>query len=131
MPRKTVDFDAHDLVKQIEQLSQYELDGLPFGVIRLNREGTILFYSKTEADQSGYGKIPIGQNLFEISPCMGSDDFRGRIKRASENGPINFEFGWVGDFADPKRELRLRVQSSKDNSIWIFIERDSINGSRG
>src|SRR5438270_355772 len=78
----TVNFDAPDLAAQIEQLSRYELDHLPFGVILLNGEGVVLFYSATEAQQSGYGKIPIGQNLFEISSCMASDDFRGRIMRA-------------------------------------------------
>ena len=121
----TVNFDAPDLAAQIEQLSRYELDHLPFGVILLNGEGVVLFYSATEAQQSGYGKIPIGQNLFEISSCMASDDFRGRIMRAMEEGPVDLEFGWTGDFDDPKRDLRFRIQSSSAKGIWIFVERDS------
>ncbi len=125
MALETVNFDAPDLAAQIEQLSRYELDHLPFGVILLNREGVVLFYSATEAQQSGYGKIPIGQNLFEISSCMASDDFRGRIMRAMEEGPVDLEFGWTGDFDDPKRDLRFRIQSSSANGIWIFVERDS------
>jgi len=125
MALETVNFDAPDLAAQIEQLSRYELDHLPFGVILLNREGVVLFYSATEAQQSGYGKIPIGQNLFEISSCMASDDFRGRIMRAMEEGPVDLEFGWTGDFDDPKRDLRLRIQSSSAKGIWIFVERDS------
>ncbi len=125
MAPETVNFDAPDLAAQIEQLSRYELDHLPFGVILLNREGVVLFYSATEAQQSGYGKIPIGQNLFEISSCMASDDFRGRIMRAMEEGPVDLEFGWTGDFDDPKRDLRLRIQSSSAKGIWIFVERDS------
>jgi hypothetical protein len=84
----------------------------------------VQFYSETEARQSGYGAIPIGQNLFKISSCLGSDDFRGRITRAMEEGPLDLEFGWPGDFNDPKRELRIRVQSSRSGGMWIFIERD-------
>jgi photoactive yellow protein len=125
MAPETVNFDAPDLAAQIEQLSRYELDHLPFGVILLNGEGVVLFYSATEAQQSGYGKIPIGQNLFEISSCMASDDFRGRIMRAMEEGPVDLEFGWTGDFDDPKRDLRFRIQSSSAKGIWIFVERDS------
>jgi photoactive yellow protein len=125
MAPETVNFDAPNLAAQIEQLSRYELDHLPFGVILLNREGVVLFYSATEAQQSGYGKIPIGQNLFEISSCMASDDFRGRIMRAMEEGPVDLEFGWTGDFDDPKRDLRFRIQSSSAKGIWIFVERDS------
>ena len=120
-----VRFDAADLVKHIENLSRYQLDTLPFGVILIDREGTVMFYSQTESTKSGYGKIPVGQNLFVISPCMASNDFRGRIKAAMDQGPVDLEFGWSGDFDDPTRDLRLRVISSSDNNrIWIFIERD-------
>jgi len=130
MRPQSLQFDASNLAEQIEQLSQHELDCLPFGVILLDREGTVLFYSETEAQQSGYGQIPIGQNMFEISPCMASNDFRGRIRRAMDAGPVDLEFGWAGDFADPSRDLRLRVISSSNDGIWIFIERDETNNAR-
>jgi photoactive yellow protein len=120
-----VRFDAADLVQTIEKLSQYQLDNLSFGVILIDRDGTIRFYSKTEAQKSGYGEDPTGQNLFAISECMASNDFHGRIKRAMDDGPVDLEFGWSGDYDDPTRDLRLRVISASDNNtIWIFIERD-------
>ena len=51
-------------------------------------------------------------------------DFRGRIKRAMDEGPVDLEFGWSGDYDDPTRDLRLRViSSSDDNGIWVCIER--------
>ena len=65
----TVEIDAPDLVERIEKLSQHELDHLPFGVILLDRNGTVQFYSETEARLSGYGKIPMGQNIFELLVC--------------------------------------------------------------
>jgi photoactive yellow protein len=117
-----VHFDAGNLAEQIERLSHHALDYLPFGVIQLDREGTVIFYCKTEAEQSGYGKFPIGENLFET--CMASNDFRGRIESAIAEGPIDLEFDWAGDFAGPSRNLRLRVISSNDHKIWIFIDRD-------
>jgi photoactive yellow protein len=120
----TVDFDAPDLAARIEKLSQHDLDKLPFGVIQLDREGTVLFYSATEARKSGYRENPIGQNLFGLSQCLGSDDFRGRIMRALEEGAVDIEFGWQGDYSDPKRDIRFRVQSSRQGGVWIFVERD-------
>ena len=124
MAKATVDFDAPDLAARIEQLSQFELDNLPFGVILLDRVGTVLFYSATEARLSGYGEIPLGKNLFAISNCLDSDDFRGRIERAMNEGPLDLEIGWPGDYGDPNRELRIRVQSSRNGGIWLFVERD-------
>lgn len=125
MAAATIDFNAPDLAARIERLSQYELDRLPFGVVLLDREGTVLFYSATEARQSGYSGSPIGLNFFTISRCAGREDFRGRITRAIETGPVDLEFGWPGDYADPARELRIRVQSARQGGFWICIERDS------
>ncbi len=128
MARAGIDFDAPDLAARIEQLSQYDLDNLPFGVILLDRAGVILFYSETEARQSGYGETPLGLNLFEISACMGSDEFRGRIMRAMEKGPVDLEIAWLGDYGNPKRELRIRVQSARKGGVWVFIQRDQASG---
>jgi photoactive yellow protein len=123
-----IDFDAPDLAARIEELSQYELDRLPFGVILIDREGVVQFYSETEARESGYGALPLGQNLFEVSRCMASDDFRGRIERAREQGRVDIEFAWVGDFNDPNRDLRIRVQSARAGGYWICVERDRPDG---
>lgn len=125
MAKATVDFNAQDLAARIEDLSQYDLDHLPFGVILLDREGTVLFYSATEARLSGYAGSPMGQNFFAVSRCAGKDDFRGRIMQAMEKGRVDLEFAWPGDYGDPTRELRIRVQSSRAGGLWLFIERDS------
>ncbi|HEY1474272.1 MAG TPA: hypothetical protein VGF53_09330 [Pseudolabrys sp.] len=124
MAKAAIDFDAPDLAARAERASLFELDHLPFGVIRIDRDGTVQFYSATEARLSGYGEIPLGKNLFVISTCLGSDAFRGRIERALEQGPVDLEIGWPGDFDDPLRELRIRVQSSRGGGFWLFIERD-------
>lgn len=124
MPAATIDFDAPDLAARVERASLSELDHLPFGVIRLAVDGTIQFYSATEARLSGYGDIPLGKNLFAISECLGGDEFRGRIERALAMGPVDLEIGWPGDYGDPRRELRIRVQSSSNGGLWLFIERD-------
>jgi len=118
-----IDFDAPDLAARIEQLSNAERDKLPFGVIHLDREGTVLFYSDTERRQSGNANPPMGQNFYAIS-CMGSDAFRGRVQRALEDGPVDLEIAWPRDYGGVKRELRIRVQSANDGGVWLCIERD-------
>jgi photoactive yellow protein len=120
----SVDFDAPDLSAQIERLSARELDALPFGVILIDPVGTVLFYSKTEARQSGYNADPVGKNLFEAAPCFRAEGFEGRLLRAMHEGPVDLEIGWPRDFADSKRELRIRVQSARRGGVWLFIERD-------
>lgn len=124
MPDIEVDYDAPDLAARIEQLSQYDLDNLPFGVVRLDPEGVVKFYSETEARQSGYGSRPIGLNFFEIARCFGKSDFRARIAQAQEAGAVDLEFALPGDYDDPKREVRVRVQSARNGGVWMFMQRD-------
>jgi photoactive yellow protein len=124
MQSGAVRIDSPRVVEQLEKLSKPELDDLPFGVVRIDSAGQILFYSKTEARLSGFGQIPTGRNMFELSDCLASDDFKGRIERAAEQGPVNLDIGWSGDFASPKRDLRFHIRSSTPNDIWILVERD-------
>ena len=124
MPDTNVDFDAPDLAARIERLSQSDLDHLPFGVVLLDVHGIVQFYSATEARQSGYGKLPLGENFFDVSRCAGKGDFRERIIKAQEAGPVDLEFAFPGDYGDPTRELRIRVQSARSGGVWLFVQRD-------
>jgi len=123
-PGHPVDFDAADLAARLEQLTVEEIDALPFGVMHLDPEFRVLIYNKTEARLSGFGRQPVGELFFALSVCMDSDEFRGRIERAMADGRVDLEFGWVGDYADPRRDLRIRVQSADDGGVWLCIERD-------
>jgi photoactive yellow protein len=122
-----MDFDTPRLAQAIERLTVDEVDALPYGAIRLDAEGRVTFYSKAEARLSGYGSRPsIGKVFFsEIAPCMDNDGFLGRIEAARRQGALDLEFGWIGDFEDRDRALRVRVQSSSDGGVWVFISRDA------
>ncbi|MPZ38710.1 MAG: PAS domain-containing protein [Rhizobiales bacterium] len=123
---KTIDFNSPNLASRAEQMSQDELDRLPFGVILLDRESSVVFYSKTEGRLSGYApRSPLGQNFYDVAPSMDTDAFRGRITKAmEENGKVDLEIGWYGDYTATDRDLRIRVQSSRNGGVWIFIDRD-------
>jgi photoactive yellow protein len=121
-----VEFSRPDLAKAVEQLSPGERDQLAFGVIRLDADGVATFFNKTEAQLSGFKSRPaLGLDFFlDVAPCMGTPEFRGRIEQARLNGTIDIEMGWVGDFNDIDREMQVRIQSSSDNGLWIFIHRE-------
>ncbi len=129
MAKAGIDFNAADIAAQAERASQADLDTLPYGVIKLDRRGVVKFYSATEARLSGYGVQPLGRNLFDISQCPSREDLRARIMGAIEAGvpgsaPVDMELAWLGDLSNPKREMRIRVQSARDGGVWMFIDRD-------
>jgi photoactive yellow protein len=121
-----VDFDTPDLAAQIEQLSPAERDRLPFGVILLDRDGIVQFYSATELRASRYPGKVIGENFWDMAKRANKDELHHAIARAMEQGaPIDLEFGWAGDHANPKRQFRLRVQSASGGGVWLCFERDA------
>jgi photoactive yellow protein len=124
LSRITIDMDA--LAEVVERLPKEAIDALPFGAIRLDESGQVTFYSAAEAKLSGYGSRPaLGKAFFvEMAPCMDTPAFRGRIERAKAVGKYDLEFGWVGDFSDRSRELRVRIQPASDGGCWIFIQRE-------
>jgi len=119
-----VDFDALDLAAQLDALSDAERDELPFGVILLDREGIVRFYSKTEARISKYQGQKIGVNFFDLAKRVSKDELWNSIQRAMEAGKVDLDFGWAGDHTDPKKQFRLRVQSAKKGGVWLAFERD-------
>jgi photoactive yellow protein len=124
MANTAIAFDVPDLAVRIEQVSQAQLNQLTFGVILLDHEGIVRFFNTTEARLSDFGTAPLGQKFFEEPLCVKKREIQTRITRAMENGPVDLDFGWKGDHADPKRDLRIRVQSSRNGGVWMFIARD-------
>ncbi len=125
MPRAVVDFDAADLAAQVEALSDCERDALPFGLILLDPEGVVRFYSATEARYSEYPGEKVGRNFFDMAKRNIKDELWRTIRRALESGQlVDLEFGWAGDNRDPKRQFRLRVLSAGNGGVWLGFERD-------
>ena len=124
MAKAEIDFDAVDLAARIAQLSAAEIDALPFGVVALDREGCVIFYSATEARLSGYGMEPLGKNFFDVSRCAARDDFRTLVIGAMESGAADLDLAWRGDPDNPQHEMRIRIQSAEAGGVWLFIARD-------
>jgi photoactive yellow protein len=121
------DFNRPDLARAIETLDATQIDQLPYGVIKLDADGVTKIFNATEARMSGFKSRPaLGLEFFlDVAPCMGKPEFRGRIEQVRRNGTVDIEMGWVGDFDNIDREMQVRIQSSTDNGIWIFIHRET------
>ena len=125
IPNKEPAFDTPNLSEVVEQLPVEEIDRLPFGAIKLDLSGAVIFISQRERELSGRGDRPsIGMAFFsDIAPCMNNPGFKGRIDAALEAGTLDAEFTHVGDFADRDRELSVRAQSASDGGVWLFLRR--------
>lgn len=58
-----------------------EIDALPFGVIVVDRQGTVLEYNAYESEMTGFERERVlGRNFFhDVAPCTALKEFEGRF----------------------------------------------------
>lgn len=121
-----VDFTDPNLADLADRMSQAELDGLPFGALKLDAEGRIVGYNAVEQRIAGIDFADAtGQNFFtDIAPCMDNAYFRGRFEDGLKNGRLALDFEFDSD-VDPRAEnIRVRMlNASTPGAYWVFIKR--------
>lgn len=111
-------------LEKIDRMSEEELDALPFGAIRLDKEGTILTYNMTESKLTGrHPKRVIGRNFFtEVAPCTNVQGFAGRFREGVANGAMHVIFPYRFDFQMAPRDVTVTLFFSKQTgTAWVFV----------
>lgn len=89
---------AEDVPNRLPHMTPAELDSLPIGIIQVDDEGIILFYSQQESEFSGTSKEQArGRNFFtEVAPCTNNrlvyQPFREGITRDHLDFTIEYTF---------------------------------------
>lgn len=110
---------------EIEELTNDELDKLPFGAIQLDTEGNILRFNEYEANLSNR-RAPeaIGKNFFnEVAPCTRVQQFHGRFLDAIENKTLQVEFPFHFQFEQMLRTVTVSLYYSvATDTVWVFVQ---------
>lgn len=119
-------FNAFDLEK-IQRLHGEELDSAPFGVIVVDRSGTIIEYNAYERNLAGLGvRAVIGRNFFtDVAPCTAIRDFQGRFGAFLDSDATSIEpFEFVFAFSrGPQRVsvVFVRLLNDRDRATICVI----------
>jgi DNA processing protein len=87
-----------------------DIDDLPFGVIVVDRKGTILEYNRYESELTGFKRERvIGRNFFhDVAPCTALKEFEGRFEEFLSSHETSIEpFEFVFKFS--KGEQRVSI----------------------
>lgn len=117
------DTTIHEL-QAVDRMSEEQLDQLPFGAIRLDRDGRILRYNLRESQITGRKKEKvIGRNFFtEVAPCTNVQAFAGRFREGVERKEMHAIFPYRFDFQMAPRDVSVTLFYSKDtDSAWVFV----------
>lgn len=126
--RATVDLrpDASDAERlgEICRLGPEQLDRLPFGAIKLDRDGTVISYNATESELTGRDpKRVIGRNFFrDVAPCTNVRSFAGRYREGVERGDLHESFRYVFDFRMAPRDVVITLFFHPSSGFgWVFV----------
>ncbi|GAC1415489.1 MAG: hypothetical protein NVSMB5_04700 [Candidatus Velthaea sp.] len=119
-------FEAFDLNKAL-RLTGAELDTLPYGVIVVDAEGTILEYNLYERSMAHMGTRPVvGKNFFrDVAPCTAIREFQGRFgdfMKSAETSVEPFEF--LFSFAHAPQRVNvtfIRLSNEPDRATICVI----------
>jgi photoactive yellow protein len=111
--------------QRIDSLTEDDFNALPFGAIKLDRDGRILKYNLYESQLAQRDpKEVIGQNFFtEVAPCTNVQEFAGRYRQGMADGKLNTTFPYR--FLFPKRVVNVEITlvlNPDGESAWVFVK---------
>jgi photoactive yellow protein len=117
--------DPANVYELVQNMSRLELDALPFGAIRLDRDGTVLAYNRQEAQLSGIAAVDaIGKNFFtDVAPCTNVREFHGLFREGVQRGQLHEKFRFLFRFTTGERHVLITLYyQAKQDSIWVFVQ---------
>jgi photoactive yellow protein len=111
----------------IFDLSEEQIDDLPFGLIAVDANGTITRYNAYESRLARLAKERvIGRNFFrDVAPCTAVKEFQGRFERFSAepgDGAESFDFTFAFAFGQQFVNITF-LRSTKNPDIAILVNR--------
>jgi photoactive yellow protein len=113
----------------LEAMSPAELDALPFGVIAMAPDGTVVAYNRTEADSARLSPSRvIGQHFFRsVAPCTNNALIAGRF----EGEPVlDTTLDYVFTLRMLPTPVRLRLlRHPGAQRMYMLVERRGRDGA--
>ena len=122
----TVVFELDDIENVLAKLDPEEIDGLAFGVIQLDEEGKILYYSVAEGRIANREPSQVvGKNFFnEVAPCSKRPEFYGRFLEGVKSGHMDVVFEYIFDYKMNPTRVRVRMKKSETKGeYWLLVRR--------
>jgi len=118
-------FEDEDLGEKLRRASDEEIDGLPFGVIRVDDEGLIEFFNQYESNLSGMEPEEVmGRNFFtEVAPCTNNRLFRGRFKKGVRRGELDETFTYTYTYKMRPTLVDIRLYRDDAGNNWITVQK--------
>ena len=118
-------FDADGVGERLRHATAEALHDAPFGIIRLDDDGTVTFYNRYESELSGVSPADaIGQNFFvELAPCSNNRLFQGRFRDGLRTGNLDERFTYTFTYKVRPTLVDVRLYRDDAGQNWILIHK--------
>ena len=118
-------FGSEETKKRLPTLTDRELNALPFGVIKVDDQGVILFYNKYESELAS---VPVhealGKNFFtQLAPCSNSRLFYGYFKEGIIAGSMDKNYMYTFSYKMKPTLVRVHLYKDRQNNNWVMIQK--------
>lgn len=106
----------------LDAASDEALDGLPFGVVRMNRAYEVTLYNRYEAGLSGLSaRQSLGRHFFrEIAPCTNNELV---ARKYDVGGPLDEVVDYVFTYKLSPTPVRLRLlRGEHAETCYLLVE---------
>ena len=112
----------------LDERTDAELDELPFGVIGVDEDGTILRYNLAEARLARLDRNQVvGKNFFRrVAPCTATPAFEGRFRDFARAGGTEdvLRFDYLFDFKFGAQEVGIEiVRAPSGERFYLMVNR--------
>jgi photoactive yellow protein len=114
------------LAQSIPSMSPAGLNGLDFGVVKVDNEGCIQFYNRYEAELGGRTPESVaGKNFFtEVAVCTNNALFRGVFKEGVEASSLNHLFPYTFTYKMSPTPVKVHLyRDAASRTNWIFVKK--------
>jgi photoactive yellow protein len=122
-------YENYDLKTIVDRIPEKIRDDLPFGLIKLDLNGTIMEYNMAEAELTGFrAEEVIGRNFFlDVATCTQTPEFYGKFREGVDKGLVNVQFDYMFDTNMTPTTVRVRM-AQLGNFVWMTVRRLSEQG---
>lgn len=115
---------AADL-ERVRAMSDDELDALPFGLLRVDAQGTITAYNAFEARTAGYARSDVvGRRFSDVAPCVMVKEFAGAIERGFAERRLDRVLRFIFPVHEAECIVNVRLfYDERRDQTWIFVTR--------
>jgi len=118
-------FEDDHLAEKLRAASDDELDNAPFGIIKVDDEGTVEFFNQYEAELSGMDPDDVvGRNFFtQVAPCTNNRLFRGRFKKGVRRGELDETFTYTYTYKMRPTLVDVHLFRDEKGNNWIAVQK--------